>query len=215
MNEGTLAYIFVCIACIMLCTGWRQQIIGDLPARAAWLWLIGWLLLAWHPARLQLGVPVSLSAGIAIVASVAIWASRARTRGTVYYGMACACICAMLWIWTKKMYAFDPVMYAWHPMWDAPIITGVFAGLANRAIGQHWLVLAAGLAGGEAALLASSPAAGLAVGTYGWWDGYYAALAIAIAVSSLQLAIAFLYRRLQSRLLSWRDRGSYREGAEQ
>lgn len=214
MNEGTLSYIFVCIACIMLCTGWRQQIIGELPARAAWLWLIGWLLLVGHPGQLQLGVPISFSAAIALFVAIAVWA-RSQAQGMALYGMACACICAMLWVWSKKMYAFDPVMYAWHPVWDAPIITGVFAGLANRAIGQHWLVLAAGLGGGEAALVASSPAAGVAVGTYGWWDSFYAALAIAITVSSLQLAVAFVYRRLQARLLSWWGRGSYREGTGQ
>ena len=187
MNAGMLTTWVLIVFGILMATGWKRQLVDDIPA--------------WCAA----GLAASLPAACGLAGTWGLWPMaapqllalafacallRGADAGKRLQAAAGAVLGSIVWIWLRKLYAADPVFIIWHERLDGPLAAGaLIAAAAGHFRAQFAAAAAAAFAAGR---FAPSPA-----GAWEWLDGLLAALAAARAVTLLARAAAALTGRLR------------------
>lgn len=188
MNAGwTTAWVMV-TAGILLATGWKKQLLDDVPPLRAAV-LAAALLAACGFAGVWTGM-----AGSALPQWLAVFGACALLRkaepGKRLQALAGAVLGSIAWIWLRKLYAADPVFILWDAQLDGPLA----AGLLAAASAGHFRAQFAAVA---AAAIAAEWAVPAADGGWAWLDGFLASLSAARAVTVLARGAAALAGRLR------------------
>ncbi|EXX91401.1 hypothetical protein BG53_01540 [Paenibacillus darwinianus] len=139
MNAGYLACLVWVCAAILLLTGWRRQLIGDFPAARAVAYLAGLIGL----------MAVSKSGGAAVYYPMlwtGAWATAAlaavRPASRQAYAWFSAVLCSVVWLWSRGLYAVDPVFVLWDARLDPPLLAGALCALTAGGFREHFAVAA-------------------------------------------------------------------------
>ena len=163
MNAGYIAGCILVSAAILLATGWRRQLTGEVPLAGTLVYIIGLLVLL-HLSQ-QRPHYLYWTAGSAALAWLAI-----APRMKQAYILLSAAFIAALWIWFRKLYAIDPVIVLWHPYWDGPIVIGLVAAIAAIGFREQFVIVSGSMAIAEWAFEGSA-------GPWEWLDAWALALA--------------------------------------
>jgi hypothetical protein len=194
---------------ILLLTGWKCQLVGDLQLRGFNLLLLLSLLLS--PFTLDLyGIRVNGS-----LLPLLGWAVHRLLRfrpadggpgipALPLYILFLLCV----WVWMRRLYALDPVFVLLHERWDAPLLIGALTALLIRRFRDQMSVLAVTLTAGQAIMAVTVRSLEeTTLGGWGWWDGFSAAF-ISTHLTHNALLIFPRFRRQLSRHKSFRKGGT-------
>lgn len=181
MNAGMATAWVLITAGILLATGWKRQILDDVPAPRAAL------------AAAALAAACGSGAGAApkLLASACTCALlRNADAGKRLQAVGGAVLGGIVWIWVRRLYTADPVFIFWDARLDGPLAAGILvAAAAGHFRPQFAAVTAAAIA---ADWLDPAPA-----GAWAWLDGFLASLFAARAASMLARGAAALAGRLR------------------
>jgi hypothetical protein len=188
MNAGVTTAWAMVTAGILIATGWKKQLLDDVPPlRAAGL--AAALLAACGLAGEWLRLPAAaLPQGLAVLGAFALL--RHAGTGKRLQAVAGAVLGSIVWIWLRKLYAADPVFILWDAQLDGPLAAGFLAAAAAG----HFRAQFAAIAAASIAAHWAAPAAG---GAWAWLDGLLAALCTARAATALARGAAALAVRLR------------------
>jgi hypothetical protein len=166
---------------ILLATGWKRQILDDVPAlRAA-------LAAAALAAACGLGTAAAPKL-LALACACALL--RNADAGKRLQAMGGAVLGGIVWIWIRKLYTADPVFIFWDARLDGPLAAGILAAAAaGHFRSQLPAVTAAAIA---ADWLDPAPA-----GAWAWLDGFLVSLFAARTAAMLARGAAALAGRLR------------------
>lgn len=193
MNPGIAAGWLTAVACALLVTGWKRQLIGDVSAARAVCFAAVLLAACIRP---DAGLPAlsGLPAGAELpqlwTAVCCCAALRREPGGRKLRALGAAAAAGCIWIWCRQLYAADPVFVIWNAQLDGPLAAGlIIAAAAGSFRGQF-------AAAGAAAIAAEWAVPQL--GPWNWLDGFLTALAAArtlsLAAASAKAAAGFLAR---------------------
>ncbi|SEN24340.1 hypothetical protein [Paenibacillus sp. OV219] len=180
MNDGFIAFWLLSMAAILYMTGWKEHVADGVPHRAIVYFILFALLL--HYVQLSIGEAAGItgSALLAVTLAAALLIAM-RNIGAMLFVLFSALLTGFMWMWMRYIYGIDPVFIVVHPVWDGPLLAGLFAGLlADRFKTQFIItVLAAVLSEGNQLLSPIALSKPLIIGTATWWDGLVIALCAA------------------------------------
>ncbi|GGF87780.1 YphA family membrane protein [Paenibacillus abyssi] len=208
MNAGYVSLWLLLVVLILNATGWKRVITDDLSWLVILLFAGGWMILS--PFHLQI-VPYFIVEWTMIWllfwAVLVIYAHRDRYHATfLLFG---AGLITVIWFWIRKMYIMDPVFVFIHPNWDAPFVSGLFAGIMSGRFKDQYAMLALSAGFGEV-MVQYIVADGSKLGHIGdgmWWDRWLCALLIARIVGGL--AAILIRLRAKLRWGGLHDRGGH------
>ncbi|WP_219836515.1 hypothetical protein [Paenibacillus sp. R14(2021)] len=206
MNDGFVAIWLFLMAAILFFTGWREQVCGSTSARMIGYFLGGIMLL--HVVKLEFGNDwvVTGSAGLAVGTALVLLMAT-RQMGSILFVLFSSLLTGFMWMWMHYIYSMDPVFIVLHPVWDGPILAGLFAGLlADRFRSQFVIaVLGAVMSVSDYYLGQPSHAETLQIGSLAWWDGLVIALTAARLTGNVK-------GWLKRRAMDWMDNRSGEQG---
>lgn len=187
MNDGYLTAIIATVAAILLLTGWRRLLLGDVPRWKIVLFAAGCAIgssSVWEggEAAVQVNVAWLLLWGLA-AAAVAV-----REQGSGYIAFTAALV-IVLWFWCGRLYAANPAMVLYNPRWDGPLLAGTVAGCMTPRFRDQFALLACALPAAEL-LLCLSLSETILLGGAAWWDRFAAtAVTARLAAALVHLAV--------------------------
>ncbi|XEC92767.1 hypothetical protein AB6A23_15340 [Paenibacillus tarimensis] len=206
MNAGYLSVWIILVTIILLATGWRRQLTGDVAPAVLIAAGVGWLILRPFSIPFLSHTQIELAMIWVICWSVVPIFRNGNRLMTIYLLFGAAMI-GMLWFWMRRLYIVDPVFIVIHPLWDGPLIAGLFAGwMAVRFQDQLFLLTLAIFLGEfllQYSLHLRLPAFGL--GGAEWWDRFLLTLCTARVSGACNVLISKWTTRF--RLDGYQDRG--------
>ncbi|AZN40700.1 YphA family membrane protein [Paenibacillus albus] len=180
MNDGFIAFWLLSMAVILYMTGWKEHVADGVPRRAIVYFILFALLL--HYVQLTIGEDTAItgSAILALTLAAALLIAM-RNIGVMLFTLFSALLTGFMWMWMRYIYGMDPVFIVVHPVWDGPLLAGLFAGLLAERFKTQFIivVLAAVLSEGNHLLSPLGLTKPLVIGTATWWDGLVIALCAA------------------------------------
>ncbi|MFS0722670.1 hypothetical protein [Paenibacillus sp. 1P07SE] len=179
MNAGVLTVWAITVILILLSTGWRNALFGEIT-RSRLLVLAGGLVFS-----LPFALPIT--EGLSIHLSVLwliIWSATTirlpLQTGTMIVLVGGSVVAALGWYGLERLYRVDPVFFILHPAWDGIVLIGLFTGLLTWRFEEQLVIVAFSLLAAETARLLSvnGPGSGL-LGSWAWWDSLLAAATVA------------------------------------
>ncbi|GEM_PF-593978 len=187
MNNGYWVAIVSIVVTILLLTGWRRLLLGNIPR---WIILLfvagcaasGWLIWEAGEAVVQANVAWLLLWGL-VAAAVA-----AKEPGASYLAFGCVLV-VILWFWSGRLYAADPAIVLYKPEWDGPLLAGFAAGFLAPRFRDQFAILACALPTADL-LLSISLSKTIMMGGAAWWDRFVAAAVTARLTAAVLWLIA-------------------------
>jgi hypothetical protein len=187
VNAGMMTAWIMVTAGILLATGWKRQLLDDIPPlRAAGF--AAAMLAACGLAGASTALPAAEAPKL-LAAACACAVLRKAEPGQRLHALAGAALGSIAWIWLRKLYAADPVFIFWDAELDGPLAAGFLAAAAGHFRAQFAAIAASAIA---ADLLAPG-----AAGAWGWLDGFLASLSLARAATMAARGAASLAGRLR------------------
>ncbi|RAP76406.1 hypothetical protein [Paenibacillus montanisoli] len=177
MNDGFVTFWLLSMAFILYVTGWKELVADGVPFRVLGLFLLAALLL--QVAELSIGEHVVLTGSAALAIGVALLQLALIGQwGSMFFVFFSSLLTGFMWMWVRYIYGMDPVFYALHPVWDGPLLAGLFAGLlADRFRSQFVIaVLAAVFAQFNQWISPLEASKLMVIGSAAWWDGFIIAM---------------------------------------
>ncbi|RXZ76883.1 hypothetical protein EBB07_31770 [Paenibacillaceae bacterium] len=195
MNEGYIAIWIIVVASVLMATGWRTMVTGNLSLRE--LMVFGTGALALYGIPIPIG---SLAIGLSALWAV-LWAVTLLIQSQNGYKavnlFTGSILLAVVLFWIRQMYLLDPVFIIVHPQFDAALAAGLCTGLMALRIKEQFILLVLAFAGAEAFLqLLHGTTGQVQIGGAAWWDNLlFALLCAKLSGGAVQAADRILLRR--------------------
>lgn len=182
MNDGYIAIWFLTIGVILFMTGWHEQVADQLSRRTLTLILMGALVL--QAINIPLSEELSIKGSVVFIFAIAVGSVLYLHRlATVLFVMVCGFLTGMIWLWIRYMYMIDPVFILLKPLWDGPLIAGLFSGLLCERFRTQAAVavIAAIIAPFNDVIhaLKGQTEPLIVIGNLAWWDSLMIAMFVA------------------------------------
>ena len=200
MNAGILTVWIITVLAILVSTGWRTWLVGQVTTIRLLVLAVG--------VGLTLPFTLPLSQDIHLHASacwVICWTAAAIRQPPRSVGQAIlllsGCVLATLgWYVLERMYQLDPVFVVMHPAWDGILIAGIFAGVLTWRFEEQLFLLILSLLAADIALTLVHPrATPFILGSWSWWDRLLSALIIARLIGAGCQLMGYMRARWQGR----------------
>lgn len=201
MNAGYVAAWLMLSCFILLSTGWRKQLLEDLPAAHAVSFVVLMTTAAAAASAMPAGsgigplpwmlLPQLIAGCCALLTLLAI-----RPNGRRLYAVSTMLLAGAIWIWFWKLYAADPVFVLWNSAMDGPLAAGLAAALLTARFREQFAAAAG------ASLLAEG-LAGFPGNLWSWLDGFAAALAFARGITAAGYVLRAGYARIRLLASRW------------
>ncbi len=187
MNDGYIAVWFLTMGLILFMTGWHEQVADQLSRHALSLILMGAFVL--QALNIPLSAELSIKGSVVFIFAIAVGSVLSLRRSApVLFVLVCGVLTGMIWLWIRYMYMIDPVFILMKPLWDGPLIAGLFSGLlCDRFRTQAAVaVIASIIAPFNGVLHAwnglTDPI--IVIGSLAWWDSLIIAIVVARLISN-------------------------------
>ena len=129
MNDGYIAVWFLTMGLILFMTGWHEQVADQLSRHALSLILMGAFVL--QALNIPLSAELSIKGSVVFIFAIAVGSVLSLRHSVLFlFVLVCGVLTGMIWLWIRYMYMIDPVFILMKPLWDGPLIAGLFSRLA-------------------------------------------------------------------------------------
>lgn len=199
MNAGILTIWVMTVLAILVATGWRAWLVGEVTLKRLVIMASG--LVISLPFTIRLSEDINLHASaLWMVCWAATTVRMRRSPGQAILLFFGSILAAVSWYVLQRLYQLDPVFILMHPAWDAILITGLFAGLLTWRFEEQLFVLVLSLVIADTAL-AQARAYPVVLGNWSWWDRLLCAVVIARLTGAGCILLSHMRIRWQARHL--------------
>lgn len=179
MNPGVLSMLVAAMLMVLFATGWKREIMDQVPASMLVLFVFGWFIFLHSSNWNWNGVEVNGSYVLALLTAVAAWMLTGNSIDRLH-ALSVAFLIAAIYVFLVQLYRTSPVLVVYNPTSDLAVIAAAAAVIFCRRSLEQWTVLTLGLWLGDALLthvweVTSKPR----LGAHGLYDLWWLAFALA------------------------------------